>query len=284
MTLVRRRLVTTISLGEGQLGDDRGPDVTLSGYRSQLSLVSYGADLNSQMQMRIFGVPQEIVNRLTTVGPIYTERRGRNTIRVDAGDDQQTLAVAYEGEISTAWADYNQAPEVSFNIVALSAAGKAVKPVPPRSYRGPTPVSLVMRDIAASMGLAFQNNGVDAMLSSPYFPGTDTDQLRSCADAARINYVIERGILFIWPPAGAKADEPIEISPERNLIGYPSFTGSGVELTIVYDPQIGVGNRVRVTSVIEAAFGEWTVIALSHQLEAEIPGGAWISRLLCIRG
>lgn len=284
MTLVKRRLDVTISLGEGQFGDQKGPDVTLSGYRAQVSVVSYGADLNSQMQMRIFGVPQSVVNRLTTVGPIYTERRGRNTIRIDAGDDSQTLSVAYEGEISTAWADYDQAPEVSFNVVALSAAGKAVKPVPPRSYRGPTPASVVMRDIAASMGLAFQNNGVDAMLGSPYFPGTDTDQLRSCADAARIEFVIERGILFIWPLGAAKSDDPVEISPDRNLIGYPSFTGGGVELSIVYDPRIGVGNRVVVSSVLEAAHGEWIVIALSHHLESETPGGAWMSRLLCIRG
>jgi len=282
MSFIKRRLRITINLGEGQFGETRGPDVTLTGYRAQVSVVAYNADVQSSLQMRIFGLSQDMINRLTVIGPIYQERRV-NRILIEAGDDNDVLSVLYEGTIYQAWADYNQAPEVSFNILGYAAADKAVKPVPPRSYVGATPVAVVMRDIAASMGLAFRNSGVRAMLSSPYFPGTDIDQLVSCAQAARINYLIEKGMLYIWNERGSRDDPPIQINPETNLIGYPNFTGDGIEFNILYTPAIGAGKKVQVTSVIEAAHGEWTVVALSHHLESEVPGGAWLTKLLCRR-
>ncbi|WP_454695667.1 baseplate hub protein [Achromobacter aegrifaciens] len=283
MTFIKRRIDVTISLGEGKFGDTKGPDVTLTGYRVSAAVVAYTADVQSQLQLRIFGLSQDMMNKLTSIGPVMTERRGRNRILVEAGDERNTLSTLYEGDIDQAWADYNQAPEVVFNVVALSSAGKALKPVPPRSYRGATSVAVVMRDIAASMELAFQNNGVDVFLSNPYFPGTDVDQLRACARAARISYTIERGILAIWPADGKRVDPPIEVSPELNLVGYPTFTGGGIACNLLYTPDVGMGRAVQVTSSIEAAHGEWAIVGVVHQLESEVPGGAWMSQILCRR-
>lgn len=283
MTFIKRRIDVTISLGEGKFGDTKGPDVTLSGYRVSAAVVAYTADVQSQLQLRIFGLSQDMMNKLTSIGPVMTERRGRNRILVEAGDERNTLSTLYEGDIDQAWADYNQAPEVVFNVVALSAAGKALKPVPPRSYRGATSAAVVMRDIAASMELAFQNNGVSVMLSNPYFPGTDVDQLRACARAARISYAIERGILAIWPADGKRIDPAIEVSPERNLVGYPTFTGNGIACSLLYTPDLGMGRAVQVTSTIEAAHGEWVIVGVAHQLESEVPGGTWMSQILCQR-
>lgn len=283
MSFVKRRIDVTINLAEGQFGDNAGPAVTLSGYRVQAAVVAYNGDAQAQLQLRIFGLSQDMINKLTVVGPILTERRN-NRILVAAGDvGGDALTVVYEGTISQAWADYNQAPEVVFNVVALAAAFEAVKPTNARSYRGAVQVAGVAQDLATAMNLAFQNNGVDVSLSNPYFPGTALDQLKSCARAARFNYTIDRGILAIWPHAGARAEEPVLIQAGDNLVGYPNFTGGGVEFTVLYTPQLGLGNRVQVISVVEAAHGEWTVVSLVHQLEAEVPGGAWVSRILCQR-
>lgn len=282
MSFVKRRIDVTISLGEGKFGDTKGPDVTLSGYRVSVAVVAYNGDAQSQLQLRIFGLSQDMMNQLTVIGPIMTERRN-NRILVAAGDEGQALSVVYEGQIYQAWADYNAAPEVVFNVLALSAAEKAVKPVGARSYRGSTAVAVVMQDIAASMGLGFENNGVTVQLANPYFPGTDVAQLRSCARAARINYAIDRGILAIWPMDANRAGEPIQVSPERGLIGYPSFTGNGIACVLLYNPDLGTGKQVQITSTIEAAHGEWTVVSLVHNLEAEVPGGVWLSQIYCQR-
>lgn len=128
MSFVKRRIDVTINLAEGQFGDNAGPAVTLSGYRVQAAVVAYNGDSQAQLQLRIFGLSQDMINKLTVIGPIPTERRN-NRILVAAGDvGGDALTVVYEGTISQAWADYNQAPEVVFNVVALAAAFEAVKP------------------------------------------------------------------------------------------------------------------------------------------------------------
>lgn len=283
MSFVKRRIDVTISLAEGEFGSTAGPSETLSGYRVQVAVVAYNGDAQAQLQLRIFGLPQDMINKLTVIGPILTERRN-NRILVAAGDvGEGALTVVYEGTIAQAWADYNQAPEVVFNVVALAAAFEAVRPINARSYRGAVQASAVAQDLAKAMSLAFQNNGVDVALSNPYFPGTALEQLKACARSARFNYAIDRGILAIWPQSGTRAAEPILIEAGKNLLGYPTFTGGGVEFSVLYTPQLGLGNLVQVISVVEAAHGEWIVVSIVHQLEAEVPGGSWVSRILCQR-
>lgn len=282
MTFIKRRIDVTISLGEGKFGDTKGPDVTLSGYRVSAAVVAYNGDAQSQLQLRIYGLNQDMLNQLTVIGPVMTERRN-NRILVAAGGEGQALSVVYEGKIYQAWADYNQAPEVVFNVVALAAADMAVKPVSARSYRGATSVAVVMQDIATSMGLGFENSGVNVQLSNAYFPGTDVDQLRSCARAARINYSIDRGVLAIWPTNSNRIGDAIQLSADNGLVGYPTFTGSGIACTLLYNPDLATGKTVQLTSSIEAAHGEWIIFSLVHNLEAEVPGGAWMSQIMCTR-
>lgn len=283
MSITKRRIDVTVSLGKGKYGDQKGPDVTLSGYRVSAGIPVYTSGDQIQLLLQIYGLDQEMMNRLTMVGPILEERRGMNLVRIDAGSDSDASCMAYEGDIVRAWADYEKAPDSVFTVMAQVAGAKEVKPVRPRSYPGATVAQEIMREIARSMGYAFEKDGENVVLANPYFSGTDMDQLRSCAQAARINYTIDRGVLSTWPADGFRKGDPIAISPETGLIGYPSFMSGGLALNTLYNPDLGVGKRVQVTSAIEAAQGEWTIVSLSHTLEAEVPGGAWLSRAVCKR-
>ncbi|WP_258127546.1 baseplate hub protein [Achromobacter anxifer] len=283
MSLVKRRIDVTISLGLGKLGDEKGPDITLSGYRVSVNIPAHVAGESSRVKLLIYGLNQEMMNKLTAIGLKSKERRGKNLVSVSAMDDFGVPRVVYEGDIDTAWADYEKAPEGMLNVMAQVAGSKELKPVPAKSYPGPTGVHEIASEIAESMGYACEKNGEDTVLANPYLSGTDMDQMRNCAQAARINYTIDRGTLAIWPPGGSRKGDPIAISPQTGLIGYPAFTGSGISLRSLYNPDFSVGKKVLVTSAIEVANGEWTITGLSHHLEAEVPGGAWLSQVKCER-
>lgn len=284
MSFVKRRIDVTISLGEGQFGEQQGPNVTLRGYRVQTAIVGYNGDAQTQMQLRVYGLKPDMVNKLTTVGPVLSQRRGKNRILVEVGEGDAALSVAYQGMIDQAWADYNQAPEVVFYVTALAQASAALKVVPPRSYRATVRIEDVAREMATSLGLAFEGNGVQGSLASPYFSGTAIDQLRALATAGRFNYTIEGSTLAIWPWDGSRQNDAILLDPALNMVGYPAFTGGGIMARVLYDPRLGVGKKVQIISVNEPAHGEWTVVSLSHTLDAEIPNGSWISEIMCIRG
>ncbi len=282
MTFVKRKIDVTISLGTGQFGDIEGPEVTLSGLRANASIVAYNGDAQGQMQLRLYGLPLHMINQLTTIGPIMQERRN-NRILVAAGDEGGAMSTVYQGTIDSAFGEFQGAPDVVFNITALAAAIQAVKPVGASSYRGSADVATIMQTLAETMGFAFENNGVSVQLSNPYFPGTALEQVKSCARAGNIYYTIDRGTLAIWPKTAARVGDPVEVSPETGMVGYPGFSGNGLVLTTLFNPNLALGGQVNVTSSLPVACGVWNIFSIVHELESETPGGSWFSQISCYR-
>ena len=76
MTFTKRRTDVTISLGKGKFGDQQGPDVTLSGYRVSAEIPVHTSDDRIQLLLQIYGLDTEMMNRLTTTGPIMRSAGG----------------------------------------------------------------------------------------------------------------------------------------------------------------------------------------------------------------
>ncbi|MBR8479456.1 baseplate hub protein [Burkholderia cenocepacia] len=281
MSFTRKRIDLTITLGEGEFGDDGSNTVTLTGLRVQSLITVPGGDAMAAAQIRAFGIPLAMINQLTTVGPINTAIRAQNAVQLAAGDDENGMHVVYSGTIGEAWGDFQGTPDVPLNIIGYAGLIQAVKPVGALSYVGTVDVATVMEELAKTMGLTFENNGVQVQLSNPYFPGTALAQVRACARAADINYLIDRDTLAIWPRAGARAttgDVPL-ISPETGMRGYPTFSSNGLGISTEFNPNIKNGGQVKVQSSLPVACGIWNVFDLSHALESEVPDGAWFTQL-----
>lgn len=283
MTLVRRRIDVTITLGAGEFGEDVGDTVTLTGHRVVAEMAAVGGDAQGQIQLRIYGLPLATINRLTSIGPIATEIRGKNRVMVAAGDDGSALSTIFEGTIDQAYGDFQSAPDVALNINALSALGAAVKPVGASSYKGSIDAAVVLANLAELMGFAFENNDVSVQLSNPYFPGTALDQVKACARAANIRYTIDRNILAIWPKNGVRQGEVPIVSPATGLVGYPVFSSAGLGVTSIFQPSVRQGGQIEVVSSLGVACGVWNIFNVLHRLESERPNGPWFTFMNCYR-
>ncbi|MEX3614581.1 MAG: hypothetical protein VB141_12710 [Burkholderia gladioli] len=102
MTFAKRRIDVTITLGEGQFGDDKGKDVTLTGLRMQASVVTYTGEAQGALQLRVFGLPLDMINRLTRTSVIQNQLRP-NSILLAAGTDE-SMSTVYMGQITAALA------------------------------------------------------------------------------------------------------------------------------------------------------------------------------------
>ncbi|MFZ2387380.1 MAG: hypothetical protein WAW69_06200 [Polaromonas sp.] len=276
----KRKINLTFNYGKGPNGEDRGDDVTLTGLRVSAQMVDYNGDAQGTLQLRIFGLTLETANQLTAIGPVMEERRN-NRITVTAGEDGGAMATVYQGTIDSAFGDFNGAPDVVFNVVALAAAFEAVKAVPARDYGGGVDAAVIMADLAKTMGMVFENNGVSVILTDRTYNGTALEQVKECARDARINYTIEMGKLAIWPKRGYRAGEPVKVSPETGMVGYPSFSSQGIVLTTLFNPDVRLGGRVSVTSELTPACGLWNVYKIAHVLESETPNGQWFTQIAC---
>ena len=274
---VHRKIDLTFTLGTGTFGESGADTVTLSGLRVAANITKAGGTSMGAAQIRVYGLTESKMNQLSTLGLLVTEVR-RNTVSVSAGDDVSGMSLVFEGTINDGFVDFAGAPDVAFNISAFVGLFDAIKPVPPRTYRGSADAAVIMADIAAQMGFAFENSGVSGiLLSNPYFPGTAREQARRYAQAADINWLLDNRTLAIWPKGAARGDQVPLVSPETGMVGYPAYTSQGVRVTTLYNPALAHGGKVEVRSSLKAACGMWVIQTLDYNLESETPGGAWFS-------
>ncbi|OYV51347.1 MAG: hypothetical protein B7X10_00795, partial [Burkholderiales bacterium 21-58-4] len=202
-----------------------------------------------------------------------------NTILIAAGDDGNALSTLYKGYMTDSWSEMREAPNTALVVMAATGAVTAVRPVNASSYIGPTQVSGVMADLAAEAGFGFENNGVQVTLDSPYLPGTTLAKIQACARAAGIYYTIRQGVLVIWPVgATASQDVPIIISPATGLVGYPTFSQSGVSVRCLLNPSIQFGKKFTISgSILTPANRDWNPYSIEHNIESQAPNGDWFT-------
>lgn len=281
--LTRRKIELSFALGEGNFGQDGQNEVKLTGYRTSASITKSGGASLSEMQLRVWGLPLDVMQKLTVLNKLaYAEER-RNVVTVTAGDDKTGMGVVFVGTIKEAWADASNAPDVSFVVSAFTGGVDAIRPVPPTSYNGSVTVETIMGSIAAQMDppRTLENGGVQVTLDSQYLPGTLRDQAVKVAQIAQCNLLIDDTVLAIWPKGKARGGQTLKVSAETGLVGYPQFTQNGIAFSLLFNPSLAFGQQISMKSVLEAANGAWVIGAVQHSLDAELPGGQWFTRVEC---
>ena len=193
-TYESRYLTAIVGIGTGQNGDGPAVYTTLSGHRMTANISAYGGETQGQATVKIYGMSQHLMNQLTNIGPIQWQIRGKNSLQILAGTNPNALSTIYNGTIQSAFADYNTAPDVGFEITAMSATVAAMQPVDATSTPLNVPVSVeqLMRNFAIKAGLSWgENVDVNVILTNVTFNGSVLDQIKSCAETAKIDYTIE---------------------------------------------------------------------------------------------
>lgn len=279
MSFVRHKIDVIITLGSGSFDDTNSNTITLTGLRVVANIAGAGGKYFGVLQCQIYGVTQKLMNQLTLVGSIGTINVN-NVIQVFAGDEGKTLTKVFEGNIFVAYGNYDAAPEVCLCISALPSAVSLVQPAEPLSYPGAVGAAEVMQTLATRMALkGFINNGVSYQLQSPYFFGSNIDQLRQCADAANINVTIENAVMSIWPANGFREQDIPLISAKTGMVGYPIFSQQGITVISEFLPTAAIGIKVHIESEITAVNGTFYVNGIIHQLESERPDGPWFTQV-----
>lgn len=281
MPIQRKRIEVAFKLGQGTFpgGNDT---VKLSGLRTSAHVQVAGTTA-STLQLRINGMTLDNMNRLSMMGIRFaTGNVQYNTVTVDAGNENEALTTVFQGTVMMAYVDFQNQPDVAFVVLAQAGGADAVINTEPTSFGQGGSVANIMSGFATRMNLSFENNGVEITLPPSYFSGNLTDQVRQAAKAANIEWIVENGTLAIWPKGGSRGGDIPDVSPETGMVGYPTYTEFGIMLRTAFNPSIGFGGKIKVTSQLKPACGEWIVYALEHVLESELPRGQWFSTMQCV--
>ena len=306
-SFANRALTAVITLGVGTFGQTGKNTVTLGGLRAAATITKHGSPGMDAAEMRLYGVTPDVMNQVSTLGIPLPMVRHNNTLTIQAGDNINGMAPVFSGYLRNAWQDFTDLPETCLHLLAWSSVVAAVVPVAPVSFPGGADVATLMSGFAETMGLAFENSGVQAQLSSPYFAGTTLQQAQKCARAANIEMYIDTQanppILAIWPKTGTRKGVVPLISAASGMFGYPTFMDFGMEFATVFNRNIRVGGQITMQSSVGSATtyanpalptpqtvlsggpnGLWYVAGpMTHDLTAQIPDGPWTTQCACSR-
>jgi hypothetical protein len=121
------------------------------------------------------------------------------------------------------------------------------------SYATATTSGQVFTALAQALGLPLGT--VDAVVSDISFPsgialvGPVRSQLDRVAAMSGARWQIRDGALYVWAEGGTTGEEAVVFSASAgNLIGSPSITDDGVEVTALLAPSLRPGKPFRVES------------------------------------
>jgi len=274
MTFIQREIELEFGLHSDKGVTER---VQLQGHRCELIISNPGGSLNmGDLQLRAYGMKASDMNKFSTNHLFPMEVRG-DTLTVSAGDSFSGLKQIFEGTVVSACINYGGAPDVAFDVNARPGYLYQVAPAAPNSYAGEVDVASMIESLAKRMGYGFKNNGVSSKLNDQYLKGSAIDQVKTICEAARIVCNIENGTITIWPNDGGSNDQILQISPETGLIGYPTFTRTGVQIAMEFRPGIVLGQKINLLTSVEKAAGIWFVQSVRYELSTLQPQGPWLT-------
>lgn len=280
MSYVQRDITVEFTLSDGRTFDNgRGNILTIPGAKCFATVTVYGGTAGTQITLYVWGLSPAHMADLSYRGVWRPAQSTANKMRVKADG-----RLIFEGDITDAYADYNQAPDipliltgqVSFNLRNQTAADFSAK--------GDVPVADIIRALASSAGLKFENQGVSRSLSNPHFSGNIVQQMLDAASAADIN--IDLGNVekvTIWPKDKALDIPAVHISPDHGLIGYPVYTMTGLSATTIFCPDLFIGRRVHLESSLPNVTGDYQLTGVIHTITSRTVGGPWSSNCTMTR-
>jgi hypothetical protein len=295
MSFIERQISLTFKFGLGPNGIGAEEDLTITGLRISCEIEIVGATAMPVARLMIWGLSNSVIYKLSTAGQ-YWQKNRKNSVIIAAGDAGKPLPKIFEGEITQAWADLHDAPNVSFNIQANTGYLAQMAPTAATSYPGQTDAATMIKNLVdrynkeTKSSIVFKNNGVNVQYPKYNTYGTIRDQIKQVIDDSGIEWNnMDNGILEIWPRGSGLGGDAVLLSPQTGMVSYPTFTAQGMTITTLFNPGLRFGGLVDVESLLTPSENNkglqpvkvknWPIKIIEHELEAQIPGGAWFTRV-----
>ncbi len=290
-----------VTLGQGVFSEG-GNTRIVEGLSCDATIQKPGLPEQNSASIKITGLDYHAMEQLTFLAfrPLESYR---NTITIEAGERGKELSMVFRGGITRASADFNNAPDPAMQFEAASGYFAQQIATPPTAVKGEDTVDHLMRTWMDEAGMVgFKNQGITASVKNTYYVGDPISKMKKLSHDIGFDLIIDDESVVILNPGAAREEPPARASDTSNssvgtggtggggaiivlnkdtgMIGYPTFSQSGISIKSFFNPAVRYGNRIRVDSIVPRASGEWIVTKLTHNISAYNPsGGPWETQI-----
>lgn len=276
-SFTRKQIETKITLREGSFGG-KGNTITIKGLPTKVKVSKQGGKDPCKGTVEIAGLKYDTLDQLTTLA-FAPLKAAKNLIQVSAGDEEHGLNVVFQGEITEATADFNQAPNIWLKLECQTGFYALLEAKGPTTINGNQPAATFIEQQCKAMGYTFRNDGVTSQLKNSVFNGSPIEQAQAAANEVGADFWIEDNVAVL-SPRGEKKGKAFKLNKDTGLLGYPKLSNEGVQVEALFNAEFHIGSVVELKSIVPKASGNWYITKVEHELVANSPdGGPWKSSL-----
>ncbi len=268
-----------VTLSQGGFDGGSGNTKIIEGLACQVTIEKPGLPEKNSLKARVWGMKYEDMAQLTMLAfkPLESQK---NLIEVKAGDKGGALATIFQGEIISASADFNSAPDVAMDFEADSGSYPNQIAGPTATVAGEAPAANLFAQFASEAGYEYKNEGVEASVKDAWFPGSPIEKAMKLARDIGCELLIDDGVMITMPEGQSREGNAVLLNSANGMIGYPTFNQDGIVCRCIFNPDLQYGGLIQVESIVPKATGVWKITKLSHDLSAYVPGGGdWESKI-----
>lgn len=277
MTYQKRDIKVQITLVDTSTGNET-ESITISNCRAYASLDASGSITGRTMDLTLWGMSQANIAKI--IGPgILQIQPMKNKVKVWADGD-----IFFEGVIFTASIDMNQAPNIPLMLTCGTFITGQSTAIQNTDINDAITFESAVNLVAKKIGYTVNNYAESFNISPTHLVGNASQQLSMLAESYRykkIRYDIGIDNIDILQYGEPLEGSTINVSDSAGLIGYPSFTNSGISFSCMYSPKIKSNAVMRLTTALPNGSGDWVVASARHEISAWVDGGPWFSHVTC---
>ena len=270
----QKTIRTTIILSEGEF-QGGGNTKVIEGLATTVDVQKNGLPEKHTAKVSIANLKMADMEQMTFLAFRPLQKR-KNKILIEAGNLGEELGLVFKGDITSAFPDFNNAPDVTFEIEAMTAGWAYQVAESPTSIQGEQSVATLMEQFAKQAGFGFVNNSVTATVRNTTLTGSPVSKAQQLAAEVNIELLIDDETFTIQTWDNPRGDAVL-LGANSGLIGYPTFTQDGVSGRSFYNPKLRLGGQIKLQSIVPKANGYWKLTKLNHSLSAYTQSAQWES-------
>lgn len=271
-----KTIKTTIILGEGQFADGNNTKI-IEGLSTRVEVQKNGLPDKPSAKVTLSGIAMADMEQMTFLAFRPLQKR-KNKIIIEAGNQGEELSVVFKGDIESSFPEFSNAPDVTFEIEAITAGWSFQIADSPTSVNGEEDAAKLIEQFAKQAGFGFVNNGVSATVKNTTYNGSPVSKAKQVAAEINKELLIDDDTFTIqdW---GKPRGDAVLLNASSGLIGYPSFTSEGVTCKSFFNPKLRLGGQIKIESIVPKASGYWKITKLNHSLSAYNTSPEWVSNI-----
>lgn len=279
--LQERRARVTVNVVRPSAQGERALTYAFEDHRMSIQ-VGQGGNQFGNAKVAIYGAPLDAMNKIARLWLEVLSPSNTDTLTIDVWDGSNFVPF-FAGVITWSAINAGAAPQVALEIEANSAMVAMNTVAAPYAQDAPVALQDALQQILEPTGLVveFADSVPVLDIQRAHLTGTPMDQAAALMNYfPELTWYINLQRFLVRPVNGPLGGDAIPINKTNGMMGYPTYSTSGVQLVTIFNPRIRPGLALDIQTMFDFVNRtKWVAAVLQHNIEPNTPGGQWTTAI-----